>query len=254
MKYDQNQSSITEYFERTTRENLIISKLLSENRELREELVKKKLIDESQSSKLMHLLLKRIDDSIKSKTHAYDIQLKEASLNLFLLAGPAAYNLLQSNLPIPSIQTIRKFHSDGPSITEGEFQVSEIKKRMEERNEPLFLTIGEDDTKIVSGLKYDSKNDCVVGLELPLNSDGVPITSHFKFTTIEAVENYIKINAKVSYLKLLTATSMTPKSRPYILAIYGTRGSDKTKDVRIRWRYVINILRSFGIEVLGKLS
>lgn len=94
-------------------------------------------------------------------------------------------------------------------------------------------------------------DDTIIGLELPLNGDGMPITSYFKFVSIAAVQHYLKNFKTATYLKLLTLTSLSPTKRTYNILIYGTRGSDTFEGIMQRWRYIIKAFAEVGICIVG---
>lgn len=92
----------------------------------------------------------------------------------------------------------------------------------------MFVWISEDDTKVTPRLHYNVRDDSIVGLELPLDENGVPKQSFFKFTTINAVQNYLEQYPLSSYVKLMTCRSLAPNSKVHYLVIYGTKGTEKT--------------------------
>lgn len=100
--------------------------------------------------------------------------------------------------------------------------------------------------------RYDPLRDEIVGIELPLSEDGVPIPGSFKFTSLEDARNYLKISKLSTYVKLITIRSIGPNSSVYHLVIYGTNGSDKAVDVHARWAYIYREFLKLGVVVVGK--
>lgn len=188
------------------------------------------------------------------KKLVYSDHLKKVSLYIFILAGPVAYEVLRNNLMLPSISSVRQQLGKETPVKEGQLQIESIKASMELKKEPKFVWISEDDTKITSRIKYNINDDCVMGLQLPLSSNGVPEQSFFKFTSINAVNRYLESYPTSSYAKLMMCQPLSAESEAYPLIIYGTSGSDKADAVNARWKHILQTLSMSGITVLGKKS
>lgn len=182
--------------------------------------------------------------------------MKEAALYMFSLAGPTAYNALQINLKgvFPALSTVRRLLYGKERLQEGKFRFTEIAARIKLRNESPFVCISEDDTKATERLRYDTRNNAVIGLQLPLDINGIPKENEFKFTTLGEVRKFLESAPRATYAKLMTVRTLGPKSSIYTLVVYGTRGSDKSTAVIARWRYVIKCFESIGITVIGKMK
>lgn len=251
MSFHNDSVPITMFFSECSRDQLIIQRLFDENAEL-----KKDLKDRQSASQIVHpqFLQAMISQSIMNSSGrklSYSDAMKDVALYIFILAGPLAYKTLQKNLPLPSIATIkRKLGKENP-VQEGEVRVEMAKEMMISRNEPLFVWIAEDDSKVTSELKYNGNDDTVIGLELPMGNDGLPVQSFFKFTTISAVQRYIEKYPMSSYVKLITCKSLKVGSHTFPLIIYGTHGSDTAEHVILRWKRIYEILTNAGIHVMG---
>lgn len=182
----------------------------------------------------------------------YEDHMKDISLYLYMIAGPLAYETLALNLPLPKKTTVLDHLGREPPIREGSFQIARIKDFIEKRGLARELWICEDDTKTESRVKYNSSDDSIIGLELPLDNNGIPITSFFKFTSIDAVKGYLDKYPKSSYAKLISCRSLDPKSSSFIVAIFGTKGTDQSKGVKLRWDYIFKAFAEVGLTVLGK--
>lgn len=243
---------ITGYFTETSRDQNRIKQLVKDNALLKQEL-KLRHLDESLCQPLfLQTLIEQNVKRASSKKLEYSDHLKKVSLYIFILTGPLAYEVLRSNLMLPSISTVRQQLGKETPVKEGQLQIEPIKAAMELRKEPMFVWISEDDTKITSRIKYNITDDCVMGLELPLSINGVPEQSFFKFTSIDVVTRYLEKYPKSSYAKLVMCQSLSAKSEAYALIIYGTSGSDKTDAVNARWKYISESLSRSGITALGK--
>lgn len=179
---------------------------------------------------------------------------KVSALYIYVIAGPLSYESLCSNLQgsLPSISTVRRLLGKRKRIEEGYFRFAEIKKQMEERGEPMFVVCSEDDTKVSERPRYDALSDEIIGLQLPLNDEGIPIRHSFKFTTLSEAQHYLSTNSLATYAKLMTIRSLGPNAIAYQLVIYGTRGSDKAPDVHARWEFVRREFGKIGITVICK--
>lgn len=134
--------------------------------------------------------------------------MKDVGLFLFILAGPLAY--------------------ESPASIDIALQVVNIKDQIEELNLAPFVWVAEDETKIQTRLRYNVENNTIMGLHLPLDDNGMPIESSFKFTTISAVKAYIENYPKSSYTKLVTCKSLHPDSMIFVVVVYGTTGTDQS--------------------------
>lgn len=237
--------------EQCTADEKIIQQLIIQNQELKNEL-KKRGIDSiiNREGFLKDLVQLSILQN-KGKKLSYSDHLKNMALYIFMLGGPILYEVLRANFPLPSQTTIKRNLSEAVPMTEGMFRIDEVTAEIIRNNEPVQCWISEDDTKLQPRVRYNSETDCVMGLQLPLQN-GLPITNFFKFTSIREVQEYLNKYPKSSYVKLLTCRSLNFKTKPNILLLYGTSGSDNFGDVIVRWDHVFAILQKAGLECIGE--
>lgn len=196
-----------------------------------------------------------ISHRAKSKTKvSYTDHMKEVSLYMYSVAGRIAYETLQRNLPgiFPSTSCVRTKLARKERMKEGRFRFTEIKEKALQRKENLYVVVSEDDTKVEERLRYDYEHDEIMGLQLPLNSRGMPKEGQFKFTTLKHVREFIRANPACSYAKLMTVTTIGEKSSVYTLVVYGTAGSDKAIDVYARWNFIYKAFQDIGVTVVCK--
>lgn len=123
---DNNQPQASQFFSEYTRDQQIINNLLIEKHHLKKEL------EQFQYNLVLHhpeFLKELIEQSVlknSGRKLCYTDHLKKISLQIFLLAGPTAYNLLQKNLPLPSLSTVRRRLGEESPLQEGEFQLESI--------------------------------------------------------------------------------------------------------------------------------
>lgn len=244
---------ITEFALNCSRDQIVIKQLIQNNARFR------KHIEDNRAREMFdqpHFLQQLLSQSIKNsgkRSNRYDEYMKDVGLYLFIIAGPLAYETLQKNLPLPSKSTVKRQLGKEVPLREGALQVNQIKEQLDKLKLPLFVWAAEDDTKIQVRLRYNIENNTIMGLELPLDRDGMPIESSFKFTTIAAVREYIEEFPKSSYAKLVTCKSLHADSKTFVVIVYGTSGTDQSSGVKMRWEYIFNAFREVGITLIGNL-
>lgn len=190
IKFENDDIPITTFFKETTRDQLVIQRLIEENVELKEELEKRQTASQLGHPQFLQDLIQQSIDNNSGRKLSYTDAMKDTALYIFILGGPTVYRILRENLPLPSLTTVKaRLGAEAPA-QEGELRVDIIKRLMNTCNEPLYVWIAVDETKIISELRYNVNDDTIVGLEMPLDPDGLPMTSFFKFTSIEVVQVY----------------------------------------------------------------
>lgn len=89
-----------------------------------------------------------------------------------LLSGPSAYKTLHANSfgVIPSISSINKYiHRPDHGLIEGQLRNEELLVYLKERNQPLWVCLSEDATRIENRIEYDPRTNQLIGFVLPLN-------------------------------------------------------------------------------------
>ncbi len=66
----------------------------------------------------------------------------------------------------------RLVYSEYKPITEGEFRFDELEAYLNKYNAPKVISLGEDATRVVSRVEYDSETDRCVGFVLPSSKNG----------------------------------------------------------------------------------
>lgn len=260
-KFDLNQTNqpelITDFFEEVNRDQHLLDHLIRTNKELKAELVAAKCDEILKPNFLPQMYAHMKSNQQKSKyCSAYSDYMKNVALYIFAIAGRSAYSLMEANMKgaLPSLTTLQSFMNKKESFDEARFRFREIREEMIESGEELRVHCSEDDTKITERLRYNLHSDEILGLQLPLDNDGKPLRGSFKFTSLQAAQEYLSDNPMSTYAKLMTIRSLTPNSKVHVLVIYGTRGSDKAIDVHARWRFVQKEFKSIGIEVVCKFA
>lgn len=249
-----SQRLITDFSRECSRDQLIIQNLLKSNAAFRNSLITKAAAETLRQS---HFLRSLLDQSLKTSAAGnrllrYDDHMKKIGLFLYMIAGPIAYETLALNLPLPKKTTVLDHLGREPPVREGVFQFEEIADFITKRGWAREVWISVDETKLQPRLRYNEKDDCIMGLELPLDENGVPKACFFKFTKISAVKKYLEDYPKASYAKLVSCRSLDPNSSPLIVVIYGTSGTDQSAGIGLRWEYVFESFAKVGLTVMGK--
>lgn len=221
---------------------------MKENNEL-----KKRFEEQPESSLLQSGFLKVLIEATKKKVKLYSEQEKMIALYIYITGGKQLYDNLQANLGLPSHQTILRYLHDSKSTKEGEFDFDGCADFIKRQGYVNYVWLSEDDTKVNPGLRYDKKEDIIVGFNLPINHrEGIPELGVYKFSSIKALQNYLHKSKVSSYVKLISVKSLTPGSVPFVLVMYGTSGSDDSVLTANRWTYVQTGLAAKGIFLIGK--
>lgn len=213
------------------------------------------------------LLKKLIESTEKNAVAAknryrYDETIHLFSTYIFLCSGRSCYEVLSSNLPIPSKHTVCKFHivflclltflttlnlnlvanirDNQRRIIEGELRCEQLRKYLENLNAEKAVWISEDGSGIVSNVHYDSIFDQLVGYVLPFGQNtGSPIP--FSFNARDAdqiIEHMSNPNIQRSCLVyLVMAQPLSGRTPPFVLQIFGSDNRFPKEDVVKRWEY-----------------
>ena len=88
-----------------------------------------------------------------------------------ICAGPLAYDFLQNNLSqvLPCLLTVQRIvHSEYETLMY--FALMIYPKHIDIYNAPRLISVGEDATRVISRVEYDSETVRCVGFVLPLNN------------------------------------------------------------------------------------
>ena len=111
------------------------------------------------------------------------------------------------------------------------------------------MSIGEDATRVIGRIDYDSETNRCVGFVLPLDGNGLPVVDAYlatSFTAIEAMFN----NASVSkYAYVYMAQPLASNIPPFCLSCIGTDQKFTAQHVLQRWQYIYSQCTERGITV-----
>ncbi|KAJ1519807.1 hypothetical protein ONE63_005060 [Megalurothrips usitatus] len=178
--------------------------------------------------------------------------LKELSTLLYLLTGKLTYVFLSTNLPIPSLTTVKSHLQSTRIIREGEFRIAELKTYLVSRNEPLKVYLSEDATRSISKVQYHSETNQVVGPVPPLDVNGCPIVGSFPATSSAVIAEYFTRQRSTCVYTIMAQP--LGGSPPFCLAFFGTDNRFSSLDVMKRMEWSKEALEADGIEVIGNSS
>lgn len=265
---DPQQTLITNFYKLTTNIGVELQRLSSENQYLKSILCDNRVCvnksniqseNEKYNFKSTTEFLNKIWKVIETKSNTkhghikeYDQQLKQFATYLYIIAGQLTYETLCSNLSLPSVATIKKeIQSSNETIVEGEVRVDSLKSFLIKRDLCPQVWLSEDATKIVNKIEYDSTTDQIVGLVLPINSDGNPVTFSFVAENVEKMNQSLLNYPKSDYAYSVMSRSLDVNAPSFCLQLFGTDNKFTTGQVLRRWTYTERALESKEIKILG---
>lgn len=245
-----------EFTHPVSRETLIIKELLHQR-----EAAANKLGEARSSTGEVRVLL---EGGLKTDSNGGRPPFNESIMGFayynYATGGPKNYKTLVANSigenKLPSLSTVKRYSRGKQTIEEGQLQVESIKTALVKQGLPLAVWLSEDDTKIKSELVYNSKTNEIMGLDLPIGVDGLPVTGAFKFTSVSAALSHVRNNPMSTYLKIVTCVCLQEDGYKFVVLAYGTSSGGEggqTAGVKTRWKTIILAFESAGIKVYGKL-
>lgn len=124
------------------------------------------------------------------------------------------------------------------NIVEGQLRCSELAVYLDKLNAPKKVWISEDASGLVSKVQYDAKTNQLVGLVLPLDSKGMPISYSFTPQSMVDIQKQIEENPKSTLVYLVLAQPLKDNTPPFILQCWGTDNTFKSIHVLLRWQHM----------------
>ena len=115
----------------------------------------------------------------------------------------------------------------------------------------MAITIGEDATRVVARVEYDSETDRCVGLVLHLTNNGLPIVDSFKAISFNAIERMFLENEIAKYAYVYMAQPLGENIPPFCLACVGTDNKFTYETVLQRWKYIVQECKKRHIDVVS---
>lgn len=207
------------------------------------------------SSMLQHFVsTAEVNSTRKKQGYRFNPLIKMFAAYIKMIAGRLSYETLHANFPmsLPSISTVNRFIADkGPQIVEGEMRTNELLQYLQSRNLPLQISLSEDATRITPKISYDPKTNQLAGFALPLDTNGMPMTSSFPARNIREIQkhytsgtNFVSSNAFVQM-----AQPIDLNSPPFCFMIFSTDCKFTALNIYRRWRFQAHTLKEKGISI-----
>ena len=124
-------------------------------------------VDISQRNKLSPLLKHLMSNAEKNvqkmpKQRRHNELLKKFATSLLIFAGPLSYEFVHRNMPeaLPSLRSVQRILlNEYQPFHVGDFRFDELEKHLTSYKAPMVVTIGEDATRLVKRVDYDSETD-----------------------------------------------------------------------------------------------
>ena len=252
---DPKQTKVTSYFE------LIgsVVKLVDKNVEIRRALqvvCEKESEDAASSSQFLNKLLLNAEKNSLKLPHQrrHDEVMKKFSTSLFIYSGPMAYEFLHRNLPtaLPSLRTVQRIvHNEYHHLHEGDFRFDDLLAHLNSYKTAKVVSIGEDATRVISRVDYDSETNKLVGFVLPCDEKGIPIGDSFMAVSFESIEQAFRDGNKSKYAFVYMAKPLAPGVPAFCLSCSGTNNQFTRELVLKRWKHIHTECSKRGIFVLS---
>lgn len=170
--------------------------------------------------------------------------LKKFCTSLFIYAGPLAYEFIQQNLreALPCLRTVQQMvRSEYKPVKAGDFRFDGLVEYLTvTHNAPTrMVSIGEDATRVIARVEYDSESDCCVGFVLPLKENGLPVVDSFKAVSFTSIEKMFTESKIAKYAYVYMAQPLAKNIPPFCLACIGTNNKFTFETVLQRWEYIV---------------
>lgn len=195
----------------------------------------------------------------------YPDSIRYFSTYIFLVCGRFCYEMLRSNLPMPSTKTICKsflidfkfvtsfiiiiirlnalivrcIDNNKSRIVESKLRAKELSEYLNQMNCTKYVWISEDATAIISKVVYDPFTNQLIGIVPPTDkSTGCPKTLSFAATDAETIKQHL-LKSKSTVLYLVMAQPLDEAIPPFVLQMFGSDNKFHSKNVTQRWKHTV---------------
>lgn len=123
-------------------------------------------------------------------------------------------------------------------IVEGELRCKDLSEYLDKIGAPREVCLSEDASGIVSQVSYDKSTNQLIGLVLPLDKNGMPVSFSFTPNSVDQINDQMKRYERSTLVYLILAQPMKENASPFILLVYGTNNKFKSYDVLQRWQHI----------------
>ena len=164
------------------------------------------------------------------------------------------YDFLHRNLSdaLPSLRTVQHTVSDNyEPVHEGKFRFDDLLQHLESYNASKIVSIGEDATRVISRVDYDSETNRLVGFVLPCSNAGLALCNTFIVDSFQSMESCFQMGKMAKYAFVYMAQSLTEGVPSFSLACLGTDNMFSSDVLLKRWRYIFSECKKRGIKVVS---
>lgn len=130
-------------------------------------------------------------------------------------------------------------------LFEGELRCAALAKYMERLNVPKIVWLSEDGSGIVPRISYHSPSNQLVGLVLPFDATGMPITNSFVVRTAVDITQQME-KPKSTHVYIVVAQPIVVGVPPFILQFFGTDNTFTTQNLLDRWTHTREELAKYA--------
>lgn len=162
-------------------------------------------------------------------------------------------DFLYKNLGFAAPSTVRQwFHSNFDPVIEGQARVHELGNFLSTNNLPTIVWGGEDATRLIGKVSYNSTIDEIVGLvKLCDPVTGLPFEHFFPAKSFDAIEVYTKKHAVADYVNTFMVKPICEDAATFALLSYGTDTKFASEEVLARMSHIEKLLRDNKIVMIG---
>ena len=113
------------------------------------------------------------------------------------------------------------------------------------------ITIGEDATRLVSRVEYDSETDKLVGFVLPIDNNDLPLSVSFMAVSFRHIEESFEVGKVAKHAFVYMAQSLIVGVPAFCLACLGTDNKFTANLVLQRWKYILSECTKHGILIVS---
>lgn len=138
---------------------------------------------------------------------------------------------------------MKHIQKEKQTITEGELRCQQLSEYLEKLNLPKKVWLSEDASGIVPKVTYQKTTNELIGLVLPTDDrTGMPVSLSFCPHRAKDIEDMMRMNRLSTLVYIIVAQPVAIGAPPFILSLFGTDNTFKSKDVLFRWQHTINQL------------
>lgn len=139
---------------------------------------------------------------------------------------------------------MKYIHQHKTKIIEGSLRCEALLNYLNKVNAPKTIWIAEDATGVIQKVVYDVASRQLIGIVLPFNQKGMPITFTFKVESIDDIERFMK-KPMSTHVYLVMAQPIKEKTPPFLLQVFGSDNKFNSEDVINRWEHTKSELKKY---------